>query len=252
SSPRWSNPSRINTCGRTPRFAGFWPQALLATQAESTLTEVYENKRLYCSLKSTLTQKWGVGGALQPALAPGSYLKTRICRNSCRCRRSTTRGLRPVNLIHHEIHDHARHAHVEPQRQSPPCNHAMLIELFQPRAAQRHQNHGHNHHRKNRVRNQNREINRANPTLPCKRHMSHAVVINQIGKEKYRGDTKRRNHEPLMNGHLARTNSSVTAHKQHRACPIQNRIDRRLRDQRATLSYIMSPSSSGMCSTVAC
>lgn len=33
-----------------------------------------------------------------------------------------------VNLIHHHVDDHARHAHIEPQRQRPPRNHSMLVE----------------------------------------------------------------------------------------------------------------------------
>jgi len=140
-------------------------------------------------------------------------------------------GLRCINLVHHEIHDHARDAYIEPQRQRPSRNQLVLVEFLQPSAAQRHQNHRYDDNGQNRVRNQNREVDGSNPTLSVKHHMSHAIVINQIGSQKCRRNPKRGNHEEFVYRHLPTANSDIARDQQDRACAIQNRIERCLRNQ---------------------
>ena len=61
---------------------------------------------------------------------------------------SASAGVRGVNLIEQNVDDHSGDGDIEPQRQSPTRNHAVLIEFLEPGAAQRHQNHGHNHDRR--------------------------------------------------------------------------------------------------------
>src|SRR6266851_8528078 len=88
---------------------------------------------------------------------------------------------RRIDLINHQIYDHARHANVEPQRQGPPRDQPVFVQFLQPRAAARNQNQRHNHNRQDSVRSQQREVNRPDPALPLKEdYVSHTDVINHV------------------------------------------------------------------------
>ena len=63
-----------------------------------------------------------------------------------------------VELVEHEIDDHARYGDVEPERQGPACQTPVASPLRFPGPGQREQYQGHNHGCQNRVRDEDREI----------------------------------------------------------------------------------------------
>src|SRR5713226_1321155 len=133
---------------------------------------------------------------------------------------------RRIDLINHQIYDHARHANVEPQRQRPPRDQPVFVEFLQPRAAQRNQNQRHNHNRQDRVRSQQREVNRPDPALPLKEdQLLHAEVIDHVGRQENSGNSERRNHENLVNVPLPRPDCRITSGEEQRANSVERCVE---------------------------
>jgi len=63
-----------------------------------------------------------------------------------------------IELVEHEINDHAGYGDVEPERQGPACQTPVARPLRLPGPSQGEQHQRHNHGGQNRVRNQDREI----------------------------------------------------------------------------------------------
>src|SRR5437763_15872710 len=70
--------------------------------------------------------------------------------------------------VKHEINDDAGYRYGEPQRESPASDGSMPIKSLAQGAAESDENHRHDHNRQNRMRGQNREIQRSRPTRSSK------------------------------------------------------------------------------------
>src|SRR5882757_5076152 len=75
------------------------------------------------------------------------------------------------------------------------------------------------------MRRQQNKIKRTNPTLPLKRDMSYAIVINQVGSQKYGGYDEGRNHERLADCDLSAPDCRVAASQQDTARPVQRCVE---------------------------
>src|SRR5438552_11373589 len=129
----------------------------------------------------------------------------------------TSRTIPRVDLVQHQVDDYPRHTNIKPKWESPSRNEAVLVKFFQPGAAQGNQDQRHDHNHQQGVRNQEREVNRADSALPLKYHMSHAVVINQVGSQKNSGDAEGGNHEVLMHIPLSCPDRGVAPGQQNGA-----------------------------------
>src|SRR5215470_5906631 len=87
-----------------------------------------------------------------------------------------------VELVEHEVDDHAGHRNIQPDRQCPSRNLSVKIESLLQRAGKCHEDHGHDYNSQNRVRDQDEEIDWANDSFPLEpsRAQLLAEVIDQI------------------------------------------------------------------------
>jgi len=101
--------------------------------------------------------------------------------------------VRGVDDIDQEIHNHAGNRNIEPQRQRPPRNPPVQLELLRIRSPNSDEDQRHNEDRKEGMRRQKREIYRPNPPLALKvDHLMDAEVVNHIGNKKSARNKERR------------------------------------------------------------
>ena len=91
----------------------------------------------------------------------------------------------PKKLEHKENHD-SRYRNIKPDWEGPLGNFTMGTELTRKGKQKRTQYQWYHKDRKHDVRNENKEINRPNKTLPGKRSISYKVVIYDKTDQKER------------------------------------------------------------------
>ena len=89
-----------------------------------------------------------------------------------------------IDLIKHKINDHARNRHVEPERQSNPCDTSVAREVLSQSAIERKRDKWNNHDCEDRVSCQDREVNGPREAGALKARRAVEVVIRQIRNEK--------------------------------------------------------------------
>lgn len=107
-------------------------------------------------------------------------------------------------MVKHKINDHARNRHVEPKRKCDSRDAAMTREILAQSAIQSNDDEGDDHDRENRVRHEDREIDRAHNAGALKTRGAVMVVIDQIRGEKQCGDNERRDLARAMGGDISR------------------------------------------------
>src|SRR5215470_18546599 len=87
-----------------------------------------------------------------------------------------------VELVEHEVDDHAGHRNIQPDRQCPSRNLAVKVESLPQRAGKCHKDHRHDYNGQNRVRDQDEEIDGTNDSISPepRRAQFLAEVIDQI------------------------------------------------------------------------
>src|SRR5215216_4496664 len=129
-------------------------------------------------------------------------------------------------MIKHQVDDYARDRYVEPHWKSPARNSQMARELAAKSAGERHDDEGHDYCRENRVRNQNREVERFDPPCSWKASRPVMVVINQVRNQKENRTANRRDHAGAMSVDALLPYKEKPREYTYCARCIQNRIKR--------------------------
>lgn len=88
-----------------------------------------------------------------------------------------------VDLVEHQVNDHAGDRHVQPDWESDACD-APVPRKFAPQGAIKGEYHErHDHHRQDRVGCQDREVDRARKAGALKTRGAVIVVIREIRRE---------------------------------------------------------------------
>ena len=83
-------------------------------------------------------------------------------------------------MIEHAIDDNAGDRYVQPDRQRPSGKAGMFDEVGFPGAKERHDDHGEDDDGKDRMGDENGEIERSDPALSGERHRANVVMVHQV------------------------------------------------------------------------
>jgi len=79
------------------------------------------------------------------------------------------------------------------------------------------------------VRDQNREVERANPSMAGKAHVANFVMVEQVRGEKYRRDDEGADHACAMRAHPSELDENESGEQQNRRASVKDRVQRRER-----------------------
>src|SRR6185369_3818483 len=101
------------------------------------------------------------------------------------CDLRLTTKLRPGNLVQEQVNNNSRHRHIQPQRKRPSRNGPVPRILPLQSSRQRHEYQGHDRSSQNRMRQQDREIHRSNPSLSTEmfRSVNESVLGEIVDQE---------------------------------------------------------------------
>ena len=143
-------------------------------------------------------------------------------------------------MVNHEIYDDAGDGNVEPQRQGPARDDAVLVETLQPGATQRDDDHGNDNDGENGVRGKQSEINGADPTLALEvNYLTDAYVVDDIGNQERAGDEEGGDHELLVKRNLPGTDGRIAGGEQNGASAVESGVECGVGEHRqfAVVSY---------------
>src|SRR5579862_452674 len=135
------------------------------------------------------------------------------------------------NLIKQEINHHPGHGNVHPQRPGPARD--LLVE-FKPLlfgAIQRHQNHRHDDHGQDRVRQEDGQVNRAEPQRvqklrrPLVQDNRKITVVSEVTRQKNDGGDERRDHAVAVSILVFTPNEKVTGGQENGAEAVERGVD---------------------------
>jgi len=134
---------------------------------------------------------------------------------------------RLLKLVQHQINCHAGDRDVKPDGKSPARDAPVRIESFTQGAKQRDQRQRYHRRGEDSVADEDRKIDRANPTLAFEPDRTDLEVVHQIGNEKYRRTKERRQHAGAMGVAVFGANEQITGKKKNGAETIQRRVESR-------------------------
>ena len=128
-------------------------------------------------------------------------------------------------FVEHQVDDHAGDRDIHPDRVSPAGDLAMLLKLAAQSERERNDDQRHDDGSENRVRNQNREINRARPSVAAKTDRADVGVVVEIAAEKQARHDEGRNHRRAVLQNLPAFNEIVPDGQQHGGDAVQSSVD---------------------------
>ena len=139
---------------------------------------------------------------------------------SARCRRADGR----IRDVEKPVDDNSGDRNVKPQGERPAGNRAMAGKLSPKASRQGDEYERNDHDGENRVRGQQREINRPNPALPSESNDSRVRVEVKITTEKYCRATKRGHHAEPMPENLFLPDQEIAGKQKYRAGSVERSI----------------------------
>jgi len=135
-------------------------------------------------------------------------------------------SVRSVDLVDHEVDDDAGDGDVEPEGEGPAGDEAVLIEPFEPSAAERDDDERNNGDRQQGVRDQNREVDRADPALSLEEdHLVNAQVIDHVRHEEHAGGDNGGDHEDFVDVALAETDGGVPCREENGTGAVERGVE---------------------------
>ena len=128
-------------------------------------------------------------------------------------------------FVEHQVHDHAGHRDIHPDGVSPAGNAAMGFKLPPESERERDHNKRHDNGGKDRVRNQNREIDWTRPSVAAKMNRADVGVVIEIKAEKQAGRDERRDHRRAVLQDLSALDELVPNGQQHGGEAVQSGVD---------------------------
>jgi len=134
--------------------------------------------------------------------------------------------VRGVDFVDHEVDDHAGDGNVEPEGEGPAGDEAVLVEAFEPSAAERDDDERNNDDRQQGVRDQNGEVDGADPTLSLEEdHPVNAQVIDHVGYEEGAGGNNGGDHEDFVDVALAGTDGGVACREENGTGAVERGVE---------------------------
>ena len=134
--------------------------------------------------------------------------------------------MRGVDLVDHEVDDDAGDGNVEPEGEGPAGDEAVLVEAFEPSAAESDDDERNDDDGQQGVRDQNGEVDGADPTLPLEEdHPVNAQVIDHVGHEEGAGGNNGGDHEDFVDIALAGTNGGVACREEHGTGAVERGVE---------------------------
>lgn len=120
-------------------------------------------------------------------------------------------------MIQHDINDDSGDRDIDPQWQSPPSDAAVAVKLFAQSARQCDDGERKNYDGQRDVRNEQREINRTDPSLALEQNIADSDVIGDIGNQERGGNKERGQHASPVGTDAAPANHHKSNRKQNGA-----------------------------------
>ena len=134
--------------------------------------------------------------------------------------------MRGVDLVDHEVDDDAGDGNVEPEGEGPAGDEAVLVEAFEPSAAESDDDERNDDDGQQGVRDQNGEVDGADPTLSLEEdHPVNAQVIDHVGYEEGAGGNNGGDHEDFVDIALAGTNGGVACREEHGTGAVERGVE---------------------------
>ena len=130
-----------------------------------------------------------------------------------------------IDLVKHKINDHSGDRHIQPHRQSNSRYSPVPREVFTKRPVERKDDERDDHHRQDRVRRKDREIDRTHQARSLKTGGAVVIVISEI-----RSQEQKRNHEgrdltsPVSN-YISCAYKPVSREQQQRARRVKTSVE---------------------------
>lgn len=117
---------------------------------------------------------------------------------------------RSKNVVHRHIDHHPSHRNIHPDGKRPTRQTPMGRKLRAKRPVQSHQHQRQQHHSQQNVRDQDREIHRADPPFPPETHRSDLNVVDDVTNQEQRRSDERRQHQNPVKGDMPQSNRDVS------------------------------------------
>ena len=129
-------------------------------------------------------------------------------------------------MVDQEVDDDAGDADVEPERESPSSDEAMLIETPEPSAAKGDEDQRDDDDSEDRVRGEKGEVDGADPALALEvDNLVNADVVDHIGDEEDAGDDEGGDHEDFVDFALAAADGGVAGGEENGAGTVESGVE---------------------------
>src|SRR6516225_11886649 len=118
-------------------------------------------------------------------------------------------------MIKHQVNHHSSDGNVKPHRKRPTRDALMLRKPAAGGSIDRHQDERNDYGCEHRMRSQDREINWAHETLPCKPGCAVMKMVDDVGDEKQRGGRQRRKLAVAMRRNIVSPDEKVTRRQEY-------------------------------------
>ena len=146
-------------------------------------------------------------------------------------------------MIEKKVDEHAGHGHIHPQRERPLRDAAVLRHAHLQTVPDGEDRQRQNDHGENRVRREDRQVQRPPPTRPRKPrdHAPAQGVVRHVADEKEHRGAACGEHEPAVLGDALRANVAVSDEEQDAARGVERReeVDRGHREE--SISFFVPP-----------
>jgi hypothetical protein len=134
--------------------------------------------------------------------------------------------MRGVDLVDHEVDDDAGDGDVEPERQGPAGDEAVLIEALEEGAAKRDDDERNDGDGEDGMGDEDGEVDRADPTLSLEQDdLVSAEVMDHVGDQEGAGDEEGGEHELFVEFALAGAYGGVASGKENPACAVEDGVE---------------------------
>ena len=150
------------------------------------------------------------------------------------------RRSRRLPPVEHYVDHHTRKRDVEPDRKGYSGDRNMALETPPQPPDQGHDGKKRNRCRKNRVAEEDREVENAPATGALVAHASDLRVVKEIGNEKQGRGRESGEHAPAVRQPAATTNQKIARHQQRKAGAVEGGVDcRKLMNVQELRPYLL-------------
>ena len=133
--------------------------------------------------------------------------------------------MRRIEVIEHQVNEHAGDRDIEPKRQGPARDATVTQELAAFRAAHGDDHKGHDRGSQKSMRAKYREVDWARNSLTCEARHTMMRMIDDIGDQKEHGSTKRGDLASDVRLDVLAPNEEIARRQQQKRGSVKKRIE---------------------------